>query len=130
MLFKNRQYVIDEIKTPLMKAIVELSKCGSRLGMLIALIQIIRIAKKYPQPTKDHTLLPRTHILIDIQDKFFEHEDNPGRDALFRAIWRMFIVEYEHDPYYRARIDWVINEIKSNGWGDELIKTSTKCWKE
>ncbi|KKN72892.1 hypothetical protein LCGC14_0405960 [marine sediment metagenome] len=111
MLFHKRQYVIDKIKKPLMKAIVTL-------------------AMRYPEATKDHTLLPKTHILIDIQNKFFEYENNKGRDALFRAMWRMFIIEYEHDGYYRDRIDWVIEEIVKSGWGIRPIRFPVKCWKE
>ena len=111
MLFSRRQYVIDKIKRPLVNAITIL-------------------ASRYPEPTKDHTSLARTHILLDIQDKFFKHEDNPSRDALFRALWRMFIVEYEHDPYYRYRIDWVIEELRKSNWEDSPTAHETSCWKE
>ena len=103
--------MIDKIKTPIMKA-------------------IIKLAMRYPEPTKDHTLLPKTHILIDIQNKFFEYQAVTSRTPLFRAMWRMFIVEYEHDPYYRDRIDWVIEEIVKSGWGVRPIKFPKKCWKE
>lgn len=111
MLYHKRWYVIDKIKKPLMKAITIL-------------------ASRYPEPTKDHTQLPRTHILIDIQDRFFELENNPGRDALFRAMWKMFIIEYEHDPYYQRRIDWIVEEITKSGWGIRPFKMKTKCWNE
>ena len=103
--------MIEKIKKPLMKAITTL-------------------AMRYPEPTKDHTLLPRTHILIDIQNKFLEHENNEGREPLFRALFRMFIIEYEHDPFYRSRIDWIIEEIKKSSWGSDLVKTPNKYWKE
>lgn len=101
--------MIDKIKKPLKKAIAIL-------------------AMRYPEPTKEHTLLPNTHLLIDIRDKFFEHQ--VSNEMLFRAIWRMFIVEYEHDPYYRYRIDWVIEEICKSGWGAKPTKPPDKCWKE
>ena len=130
MLFEKRQYVIHKIKKPLMGAIINLSERTSWLGMLIALIQIVRIARRYPEPTKENTSLPRTHILIDVRDWFFEHEDNPGRDALFRAMWRMFIIEYEHDGYYTPRIDGITEEMQKRGWGIRSIKTSMSHWKE
>ena len=103
--------MIDKIKKPLMKAITIL-------------------ATRYPEPTRDHTFVPNTHRLLDIQDKFFNHENNPGRDALFRAIWRVFIVEYEHDPYYRHRIDWVIEEIEKSGWESNPYGCPRRCWRE
>lgn len=126
----KRRHVIEKIKTPLMKAIINLSTFGKKKEMLKAVSEIIRLCNLYPEPTKEHTFLPRTHILIDVQDEFFKHEHNPGRDALFRAMWRMFIIEYEHDHYYQYRIDWIIEELIKRGWGREFIKTSTQCWKE
>jgi len=122
-----RQYVIEKIKTPLMKSIVAFGKGGSWLGMLIALIQIIRTAKKYPVPSEEIVQHPNTLILLDIQEKFFRYEDNPGRNALFRAIWRIFIDEYEHDPYYRYRIDWVLEEVSKTDWLPREMR-EVQCW--
>jgi hypothetical protein len=102
---KYRQYVIDKIKKPLMKALVIL-------------------AKRYPYPTKENTLFPNTHVLIDLRDEFLSHCQNPPRKTLFEAIWRVFICEYEHDPYYHFRIDWVIDKIReSKTWKENPRKT-------
>lgn len=98
-----RQYVIEKIKKPLLDTIV-------------------RLATRYPPPMRDTVEHPNTFILLDIRDKFFEHEDNPDRDALFQAIWRIFIVEYEHDPYYRWRIDWVLDEIRKSDWQPKTLE--------
>ncbi len=130
MLFGERQYVINHIKAPLEKAIIGLGNRISWLGMLLALIQVVRIARRYPEPTKELTFLPHTHLLLDIEKRFFENEDNPGREALFRAMWRMFIVEYEHDPYYQVRIDWIVEQIVKGGWGIRPLIVKTKHWKE
>ena len=92
-----RQYVCEKLKKPLIEAIV-------------------RLALKYPPPLRDTVEHPNSQLLLDIRDKFFEHEDNPDREVLFKAIWRIFIVEYEHDSYYRWRIDWVLDEIKKSDW--------------
>ncbi len=113
MLYQKRKYVMDKIKAPLMKAITIL-------------------AQRYPEPTKERTREPNTHMLIDIQGKFFECENNPGRDALFRAMWRMLIIEYEHDPYYRDRLDWIVEKlveaVKSGKW--KSGRRPKKCWNE
>ena len=105
-----RRYVIEKIKKPMMDAIVKL-------------------ATKYPPPMRDTVEHPNTFILLDIRDKFFEYEDNKGRDALFRALWRILIVEYEHDPYYRYRLDWILEQILESDWQPRKIHRE-KCWKE
>ena len=110
LLGPKRQYVIDKIKKPLVKAITTL-------------------AFRYPEPTMENTTKPNTSILLKIRDKFFEYEDNQGRVALFRALWRMFIVEYEHDPYYQYRIDWMLEEVIKSGWVSRVIRDE-QCWKE
>ena len=110
LLGPKRQYVIDKIKRPLIKAIVTL-------------------ASRFPEPTMDNTIIRNTAILLNIRDKFFEHEDNPGRDALFRAIWRMFVVEYEHDTYYRYRIDWILEELNKSNWEPRILRRE-QHWKE
>lgn len=95
MLYYKRNYVIEKIKAPLRKAIAIL-------------------AMRYPEPTKEHTRIPNTHRLLDIEHNFFECQ--VGNGTLLRAIWRMFIIEYEHDPYYRERINEILWEIKESDW--------------
>jgi hypothetical protein len=111
----KRKYVIDKIKAPLLKAITVL-------------------ASRYPEPTKTRTTAKNTHNLLDIQKRFFEYENNSGRDALLRAIWRIFIIEYEHDKYYRHRIDWIIEEIvkmvNDGVWESREPQKPLRNWRE
>ena len=65
-----REYIIHKVKKPIMKALLTLSK-------------------RYPEPKRDEILHPNTLKLMDIRDKFFEYEDNPGRNALFEAVFRV-----------------------------------------
>ncbi len=106
-----RDYIIKKVKKPLMKA-------------------IITLANRYPEPTRENCLHPNAQILFDIRDKFFELENNPGRKALFEAIWRMFIAEYEHDGYYRFRFDWILKEINKRNWLPDPKGPPRHCWKE
>jgi len=105
-----RDYVKDKIKAPLMAKMIDL-------------------ANEYPEPMRVNCLHPNSHILFDIRDKFFEYEDNPCRKALFEAIWKLFIAEYEHDPYYRYRIDWVLEQIMDSDWRPRKIRQE-QCWRE
>lgn len=66
-------------------------------------------------------------ILIATRDKFFKYERNPGRDALFKALWQIFIFEYKHDP--KQRIDWAFREIKESDWEPRKLRKE-QCWKE
>ena len=105
-----RQYVIDKIKKPLIKA-------------------IITLANRFPEPTRDNCIQPNSQILFDIRDKFFEYEDNPCRKALFEAAFKLLIAEYEHDPYYQYRFDWFIEQIMESDWQPRKIRIE-HCWRE
>jgi len=92
-----REYVIKRVKAPLMKV-------------------IIMMAKRLPEPSVVNTLSPNSHVLLRVRDKFFEYENNGGRIELFKAAFKIFICEYEHDQYYRYRFDWFIEELMRQGW--------------
>lgn len=105
-----RRYVIDKIKKPLMKAIVTL-------------------AQRYPDPTRENCRQVNSHILFDIRDKFFEYEGNLSRKALFDALFKLFIAEYEHDPYYRYRLDWMLEQVMGSDWQPRKIRNE-QFWNE
>ncbi|KKN72884.1 hypothetical protein LCGC14_0405880 [marine sediment metagenome] len=106
-----REYIMHKVKAPLMKA-------------------LIKFAQRYPEPTRDNIIHPNTLKLLDIQDKFFKYENNLGRNGLFRALFRIFIDEYEHDPYYHYRFDWFLEEIVNCGWKPRPIGYPSSCWNE
>jgi len=87
-----RDFVIDKVKKPLRKA-------------------IITLANRYPLPTRENCLNQNSHILLDKRDEFLSYEGNSSPSKLFAALFRIFIAEYEHDPYYRSRINWLIEEL-------------------
>ena len=104
------------------------------------------LAGKYFQPTRENCIHPNSHHLFDIWDRFNENEDNPahpggvnkhmdwGRQHLFDAMWVIFIAEYEHDPYYRSRMDWVVEElvevVMDGRWKPRPEGYPPKLWKE
>lgn len=93
---------------------------------------LIKLCQMYPEATKGNTLHHNTHVLIDIKDLFFKYDTNEGRNSLFRAIWRMFIGEFEHDPYYRNRFEWFIDELNKRDWRRRIRTRPSRdnCWKE
>lgn len=97
MLLEKRQYIIDKVKAPLMNAIVKL-------------------AMRYPEPTKDNTVFKNTHIRIEVMEEFFKNFNNDGRKPLVKAAFRILIAECEHDGFYEFIHDWYITELLRRGW--------------
>ncbi len=111
-----RQYFIEVVKAPLLKAIIALSN-------------------KFPEPTESNTDDAIAHAILDIQDKFFSYESNAGRKELFEAAFKIFIAEIEHDDYYRFRLDWILEEmikkILDGKWESLPLNAMRKfCWNE
>jgi len=84
---------------------------GNPVSQARGLYEAYRAIGRLPEPTLENTSLENTHHLIRIRDEFFRYENNPGRNASFRVIWKFFIWMYELDAYYRDRIDWVIEKL-------------------
>lgn len=102
-------YFVEKVNEPLVKAIIIL---GGR----------------YPEPTRENTLHPNTHRLLDIRDRFFEHWKLGAREPLVKALFRILIVKYEHSPTWRNLLDWVIKEIPKD-WKPFNLSRQMKGWK-
>ena len=65
--------------------------------------------------------------------KFLDREINTKRIPLFEAAWNILICEYEHDIYYRRRLDWLVGKINEYGWealdGPPDSYPHEHCWK-
>jgi hypothetical protein len=110
VLVTKRQYIIDEVKAPLMKAIISFSN-SSKLRKVRLLLSIISLICKYPTVTRQNSKGTNANTVMDIEEKFFKYENNPGREPLFRAFFRVWKSELAHDEYYEGREDWIIEEI-------------------
>ena len=111
MLKENRQYVIESIKNPLHAAII-------LYGM------------KYLEPTRENCKNPNSHILLDAQDKLFEYYTNKRNFALFRAVFRILIGEYEHDNHYQWILDWMLEFLVNSDWRPRPCGHPSKSWIE
>ena len=104
-----REFVIDKIKAPLQKVIegaVSLTQVTSGLLEASGLMK-----EKFGEITRQNTINKTTHALIDISNRFFQHERNPKREKMFSAAFEVFIAQIEHDIYYKDRFGWIIEEI-------------------
>jgi hypothetical protein len=106
-----RNYIIKKVKAPFLKAIVQL-------------------AKRYPEPTTENLMHPNSLILLGLRDKFFNYDTCISRKTLFESAFRVLIDEYEHDPHYRYRIDWLIEEIANSGWQARPDGRPAAYWNE
>ena len=97
MLHHQRQFIIDKVKAPLLKA-------------------IITLARRYPEPTKENLIFRNSHIRLEIKDYFFKHFNNDGRKLLLEAAFRILIDECEHDGFYEFIHDTYIVELLKRGW--------------
>jgi hypothetical protein len=110
MLLTKRQYIIDEVKTPLMKSLISF-RTSSPIKKALLLLEILKLVCKYPAVTRHNNKGTNAQTILDIEEKFFQYENNPGREPLFRAIFRIWAGEMAHDNYYEGREDWILEEI-------------------
>ena len=83
----------------------------SRVSIFLALWDVVQTIHRYPAPNHNNVVCPGSHALLDIWALFFKWENNPGREALFRAMRRVTVCEYEHDWYYRERMNWFCEQL-------------------
>ena len=102
-------YFVERVNKPLVKAIVLLGE-------------------RYPEPTRENTLHPNTHRLLDIRDKFFECWEVEARASLLKVLFRILIVKYEHSPTWRNMFDWFLKEMPDD-WKPFNPSRQMKCWK-
>lgn len=74
------------------------------------------VAERMPEPTRENTRHPNSHLLCDLREEFFRHETNEGHAKVYRGIWNFIIVLYDYDAYYSDRIDWILEQWLKLDW--------------
>lgn len=120
ILYHRRKYFIDKVKAPLQLAIEHLGNQKSTwVSRVLAIIEIIRIARRYPEPTKDNLVFRNSRIIVEIQDELNKYLNIPQRKLLLNAALRILADEIEHDGPYSWLFDWFIYELIRRGWQPE-----------
>lgn len=123
--------MVEKIKKPLLKAIVNLPTLRRKKEILTEVAEIIRLCNLYPEPTHENVSHPNAHRAIDIRDEFLEHDDNPSRKALFEVLFKVWIVTIEHDSFhYGRRGDRILKGVCDSRWEFDPIGPGDKGWKE
>ncbi|KKL25399.1 hypothetical protein LCGC14_2405700 [marine sediment metagenome] len=86
----HREYFIKMVKLPLRKV-------------------LILMGKRIPDITKENTEYNGTHALIDIFEKLSLYTD--VKQSMFRGAEKIFLMEMEHDGFYRNYFLLFIEEI-------------------
>uniref|UniRef100_A0A6M3KTR7 Uncharacterized protein n=1 Tax=viral metagenome TaxID=1070528 RepID=A0A6M3KTR7_9ZZZZ len=105
-------YIVKRIKDPLRKLLVILDKAILIGGF---------------EPTKENTLHPNSHLMIEERDKFLAIDrSRGGRHQMFRGIFNIFILVYE-EAFYGRRVDKVFKNVKDK-WKDIPDSMQIRNW--
>lgn len=110
ILVKRRRYYIDKVKTPLARGIIGIINQGW-IARIRTVFEIIKLIRKYPEPTKENTKYLNTHTTLDLVDEFFRLYTNKSRVLLFKAFYRLMSGTFEHDGHYSSIREWWIEKI-------------------
>ena len=87
-----RQFFIEKVKFPLMTV-------------------LIAVAKLIPEITKQNTTFKNTHTLIDIFNKFWEHENRPVRKELFQSVFKLLKLEMERNLLFKTKFKSLLKDV-------------------
>lgn len=103
LLADKRDFITDKVKAPLMATIIRL-------------VNLIKV-----KPTVQNCKHPNSKTFLRVLEKYFKSEANSGREPMEHAIAEGGVYEYEHDPYYRYRMDTLAED-----WLTEVIEGNWK----
>lgn len=107
----NRDYYIEKVNTPLLKAITIL---GNR----------------FPEPTVDNVQHPNAKRLIEIMEKYKRFEGNSRVKGIVMATLRVVISKLEHSPNWRDRICFLAEELRAGEWKNRSYNHPEHGWNE
>uniref|UniRef100_A0A6M3L6I6 Uncharacterized protein n=1 Tax=viral metagenome TaxID=1070528 RepID=A0A6M3L6I6_9ZZZZ len=120
ILYHRRKYFIEKVKAPLQKAVENFGEKKTKwVTRFLALIEMAKMARKYPVPTKDNLVFNNSKIMLDILDDFCKYFAIPQKKLMLVTAIRMLIDENEHDGVYAWLYDWFILELIKRGWKPE-----------
>jgi len=111
ILYRRRQYFINQVKKPLMEGLEKFHKATSWWSKIRVIPQIVKSIRRYPTPTFENTNCANTHPTLKIIEKFNTYHHNSMRQPLFDAIFKIAVCEFEHDIYYADLRDWWVEQI-------------------
>ena len=130
--FPWRNYVIKKIKAPLEKAIKDAKRITEMAPALVNAAALLH--GKFGAITKENTLYPNTHCLIEHKARFLSYETNRGKAPMLAAAFDIAAAENEHDNYYQTRlnveIEFIIEDILAGKWEPRPLGQPHQYWNE
>lgn len=115
-----RQFVIDEVKSPLRIAIEQSKGKLSRGVKRMAAHYIGQMMSKFGKLKRKDLWFRNSQSIQDIKAEFMSYEDNWGRDDMISNAFDIWTYENEHDGWYRYRGDVVLelwlNKVLAGEW--------------
>ena len=113
-----RDWVISFVKKPLFDAIIS---AGTKFN------------EKFGDVESQNLTFGNTKVLIEAWEDFFNYENNPARNKLFRALKDITVSEYEHDYYYAFRFNFflelLIIAVLKGKWKTRPENTPSTHWR-
>ena len=107
----RRQFYIDKVNAPLLKAVTIL---GNR----------------YPEPTADNVLHPNSKRLVEVLTKYARFEGNERVKKIILSVARVVIDKLEHSPNWRDRISFFAEELRAGEWKSRSYNHPEHDWNE
>jgi len=120
ILSTRRNYFIEKVKTPLKEGLLAIGGVTKKRGngimdylsLFWSIFKIVRSVYRYPEPTTTNTAKRNSHTMLKIFEHFFQLDRaTPGYTLIFKAIRRLFIIEYEHDEHISDRVDILLMDL-------------------
>ena len=72
-------------------------------------LAIIALGKLFPEPKWDALDQPSSQVLWEAMEQYIKFERMEGsRRVMLITAFRVIIAVYDHDPFYRHRLRWLI----------------------
>jgi hypothetical protein len=126
-------YITENITNRMVRIQRLISKGKTLWNLSTIALELLRLyfsLKTVPKPTKDNTNWANTHYIISIRDEFMTHENNKGRRQILEMIFNLLIIKYDYDPYYRKRIDYVLDKLATPpaNWVSKAYQLKSDQW--
>ena len=130
--FPWRGYVIKKVKAPLQRAIENAKRVAEVAPVLVA--STTKLRKVFGNLTKDKMMHPNTLCLIKHKEKFLNYETCHHSLKFEGAAYDIIIAENEHDPEYRHRFDFeieqIVEDILTGKWKPRPMGCPVRNWNE
>ncbi len=126
--------IVYRVKAPLVAAVNRLAAGRLTILEVIHILRVLwlvrRAIRELPEPTRENTWNPNTHILLDLRDYLLEHiRLTPDRVHFFEVVTKLGIICYDYDTPYRRMVDKCVEKLQASDW-QPSPPPAPNVWKE